>query len=147
MISRLATWLQQEAGAPTKIRIGFLDPDDYAEGDAQVSSFDHRDWLRTLATGCSTALSAVFSGCQNPGQGNAKRNQRLVSFHSDELALYPGSLVFEYGNFQIGVKIRWPQDSCASIASQLRRRIKGAWHDWDQGLGPLTVHVDGKSGD
>jgi len=44
----------------------------------------------------------------------------------DELALYPGSLVFEYGNFQIGVKIRWPRDSCASIASQLRRRIKGA---------------------
>jgi hypothetical protein len=78
-ISRLATWLEQGAGPATKIRIGFLDPDHYAEGDTQVSSFDHREWLRTLATGCSTVLSATFSGCQNRGQGNAKRNQRLVS--------------------------------------------------------------------
>lgn len=146
-ISRLATWLDQGAGSATKIRIGFLDPDNYAEGDAQVSSFDHRGWLRTLATGCSSVLSATFSGCQNRGEDNVKRNQRLVSFHGDELVLYPESLVFEYGNFQTGVKIRWPQDSCASIASELRRRIQATWHDWDQGLGPLTVHVNGKSGD
>jgi hypothetical protein len=146
-ISRLATWLDQEAGRATKIRIGFLDPDNYAEGGTQVSSFDHREWLRTLATGCSTVLSATFSGCQNRGQGNAKRNERLVSFHGDELALYPESLIFEYSNFQTGVKIRWPQESCASIASELRRRIQAVWRDWDQALGPLAVHVNARSGD
>lgn len=146
-ISRLATWLDEGAGRAAKTRVGFLDPDNYAEGDTQVSSFDHREWLRTLATGCATVLSAMFSGCQNRGQSNAKRNLRLVSFHGDELALYPESLVFEYGNFQTGVKIRWPQDSGAGIASELRRRIQTTWREWDQALGALTVHVNGNSGD
>jgi hypothetical protein len=116
-ISRLAAWLDEWTGRTTKIRIGFLDPDNYAEGDTQVSSFDHRQWLRTLATDCLAVLSATFSGCQNRGQGNAKRNQRLVSFHSDEMALYPESLVFEHGNFQTGVKIRWPEHSSARVAN------------------------------
>jgi hypothetical protein len=67
-ISRLATWLDQGAGRTTKSRIGFLDPDNYTEGETQVSSLDHREWLRTLATGCSAVLSATFSGCQNRGE-------------------------------------------------------------------------------
>jgi hypothetical protein len=146
-IPRLATWIDRGAGCATGVRVGFLDPDNYAEGETQVSSFDHREWLRTLATDCSAVISATFSGSQNRGRANAKRNQRLVLFHSDEAGLYPDSMVFEYGNFQTGVKIRWPQNSAASIAAELRQRVEGAWHDWERALGPLTVHINGKRGD
>jgi hypothetical protein len=145
-IERLATWLTAGAGRATRIRVGFLDPDNYAEGQTQVSSFDHRNWLRTLAEGSPRVLSAMFSGCQNRGPGNSKRDQRLASFHGDESALYPFSVVFEYGNFQTGVKIRWPQESLAEIGARLIRRVRTEWQNWDPSLGSLAVHVNGQSG-
>jgi len=66
-------------------------------------------------------------------------------FHGDELGLYPHSLVFEYGNFQTGVKIRWPGDSVHGVIDELRQRVDGAWRDWSTSLGVLTVHSDGRA--
>lgn len=140
-IAGLDAWLAQGEGRSTKVRVGFLDPDNYAEGETQVSSFDHRQWLRSLALRAEHVLSATFSGCQNRGPGNAKRNNRLASFHGDEVGLFPHSLVFEYGNFQTGVKIRWPTHD---LGRRLRHRIEMAWRRWSGSLGALTVHVDAR---
>jgi hypothetical protein len=90
-------------------------------------------------------VSATFSGCQNRGPLNAKRNHRLALFHSDEVALYPQSLVFEYGNFQTGVKVRWPEASIQQATTVLRARISEAWRNWHPSLGALTVHANGHS--
>ena len=144
-IPRLGSWLQDGHGRNALVRIGFLDPDNYAEGKTQVSPYDHRQWLRVLGAGSQTVLSAVFSGCQNRGPGNATRNQRLSSFHGDEASLYPRSLVFEHGNFQTGVKIRWPADTIDDVATELQRRVQAAWLSWHPSLGTLTVHVDGRA--
>jgi len=51
----------------------------------------------------------------------------LAWFHDDGLALYPRSLVFEYGNFQTGIKVRWLGDSIDGVLVDLRERIKAAW--------------------
>jgi len=142
-IARLGGWLRDGQGRNAVIRIGFLDPDNYAEGKTQVSPHAHRDWLRVLATGSQNVLSAVFSGCQNRGSGNAARNQRLASFHGDEVALYPRSLVFEHGNFQTGVKIRWPEQSRDHVVGDLERQVRATWRAWHPSLGSLTVHIDG----
>lgn len=146
-ISRLDDWIRDGPGRNALVRVGFLDPDNYAEGTTQVSSYDHRQWLRALGAGSQTVLSAVFSGCQNRGPRNASRNQRLVSFHGDEVALYPRSLVFEHGNFQTGVKIRWPEDTIDEVALDLQRRVQAGWRGWHASLSALTVHVDGLSAD
>ncbi len=143
-LSRLGDWLARGPGRNTRVRIGFLDPDNYAEGQTQVSPNDHSHWLRVLATGTQNVLSVMFSGCQNRGPGNAARNQRLASFHSDELARYPQSLVFEHGNFQTGVKIRWPEQSMNRIVADLRQRVAVSWRGWHAAMGPLTVHVNGQ---
>jgi hypothetical protein len=140
-IARLDSWLQGE-GRSTRTRVGFLDPDNYAEGETQVSSLDHRRWLRSLASGAGHVLSAMFSGCQNRGRGNAKRNNRLASFHGGEMGLFPHSLVFEYGNFQTGVKIRCPTHD---LRECLRHRVEMAWRRWSGSLDALTVHVDGQA--
>ena len=98
-IQDLAEWLANDAGRESGIRVGFLDPDNYAEGETKVSSDDHQHWLRVLAAGCERVLSATFSGCQNRGDRNTARNERLAAFHHDEFVLYPHSVVFEYGIF------------------------------------------------
>jgi hypothetical protein len=117
--------------------------DNYAEGRTQVSAHDHRNWLRVLATGRSRVLSATFSGCQNRGLGNAARNERVAAFHNDEVELYPHSLVFEYGNFQTGLKIRWPANSIDHVIANLRQMVEAAWNGWSFSMNTLTVHLDG----
>jgi hypothetical protein len=144
-IPHLAEWLVKGTGRGTAGRIGFLGPDNYAEGQTQVSSGDHQHWLRVLATDCAHVLSATFSGCQNRGSRNAARNQRLASFNADEAALYPRSLVFEYRNFQTGVKIRWPDDSIDHVVVDLRQRVEAAWCRWSFSMNSLTVHLDGQA--
>ena len=145
-IPRLVDWVDRGAGKNTKVRIGFLDPDNYMEGHAQVSSYDHRQWLRALAAESRNAVSAMFSGCQNRGGGNAARNGRLALFHADETSLYPQSIVFEYGNFQTGVKVRWPAPSINRVAADLRDFVVAAWRGWHPSMGPLTVHLNGQAG-
>jgi hypothetical protein len=103
-IPHLSKWLATGAARLSTLRIGFLDPDNYMQGDAQVSTNDHGDWLRALANGGSRAISVMFSGCQDHGPGNQERNARLAHFHHDALELYPRSYVFESGTFQTGVK-------------------------------------------
>ena|SRR5215210_1301073 len=144
-ISNLSNWLASGVGREGSVCLGFLDPDNYAEGHTQVSPLEHQHWLRALATGRAKVFSVMFSGCQNRGSENAERNQRLTMFHGDELGLYPHSLVFEYGNFQTGVKIRWPGDSVHGVIDELRQRVDGAWRDWSTSLGVLTVHSDGRA--
>jgi len=144
-VPNLAQWLTNEAVRRCEIRLGFLDPDNYAEGQTQVSPGDHRRWLRVLASGCTKVLSATFSGCQNRGEGNAARNERLMAFHSDEVGLFPHSIVFEYGTFQTGVKVRWVDRLAHDVVSNLRRRVESAWQGWATTIGPLTVHVDGEA--
>ena len=129
-IARLTDWLAKGSGRGTTVRVGFLDPDNYAEGQTQVSPADHQHWLRVLAKDSTHVLSATFSGCQNRGPGNLARNQRLASFHKDEVALYPLSIVFEYGNFQTGVKVRWPDGSIRQVVAELRRCVEAAWCGW-----------------
>ena len=85
----------------------------------------------------------MFSGCQNRGQDNAARDRRLASFHADAAEFYPGSLVFEYGNFQTGVKIRWPDDAIDLALANLCERVEAAWQGWSRLMGPLTVHRNG----
>ena len=146
-ISNLASWIGDGDGARTTFRIGFLDPDNYAEGEAQVSSLAHSAWLRTLAVDATNVVSVTFSGCQNRGTANTRRNQRLALFHSDEVALYPRSLLFEYGNFQTGVKILWPVSSIQLATESLRARIVKTWGEWHPLIGPLTVHENGDAAD
>ena len=143
-IPHLADWLARGSGRKTAARVGFLDPDNYAEGQAQVSPLDHQRWLRALAKDSAQVLSATFSGCQNRGAGNAARDQRLDSFHRDEVALYPESVVFEYGNFQTGVKVRWPEASIHQLTADLRRNVESAWRGWGGPLGVLKVHLNGQ---
>jgi hypothetical protein len=145
-IPGLQAWLAQGAGNTTTVRVGFLDPDNYAEGQTQVTRDQHQRWLHILANNCERTFSAMFFSCHNRGTGNAARNQRLAWFHDDEVGLYPRSLVFEYGNHQTGVKIRWPADLIGQVAAELRRRIQAAWHEWSPQLGALTVHEDGQPG-
>jgi hypothetical protein len=144
ILPRLTDWLAKGPGRRTTVRVGFLDPDNYAEGQTQVSSADHQHWLRVLAKDSAHVLSATFSGCQNRGPGNVARNQRLASFHKDEVALYPQSIVFEYGNFQTGVKVRWPDGSIDSVVADLRRRVDAAWRGWSRSLAALTTHLNGR---
>ena len=144
-IPRLEKWIAEGPGKGASVRIGFLDPDNYAEGGTQVSPQDHQHWLRALAGKAENVLSAMFSGCQNRGPDNAARNARLASFHRDEGDLYPQSLVFEYGNFQTGVKIRWLTDP-GRVLMNLRSRVTSAWGSWHPSLGRLTVHVNGQAG-
>ena len=146
-IPHLTEWLDQGAAGNAAVRLGFLDPDNYAEGLTQVSPQDHRQWLHTLATNAERVLSVTFSGCQNRGAENAARNQRLAWFHGDEEVLYPVSMVFEYGNFQTGVKVRWPQDSIHDVVGDLRHRVEAAWTSWSPSLRALTVHLNGQSQD
>jgi len=128
----LADWLANGAGRGTTVRVGFLDPDNYAEGKTQVSPADHQHWLRILASGATNVLSATFSGCQNRGTRNDARNLRLASFHNDEVALYPQSIVFEYGKFQTGVKVRWPANAIHEVIADLHRMVESAWRRWSQ---------------
>jgi hypothetical protein len=88
----------------------------------------------------------MFFACQNRGQGNAARNQRVAWFHDDEHGLYPQSLVFEYGNFQTGVKIRWPSSPIDRFAADLHRRVQTVWQGWSPQLRALTVHINGRPG-
>lgn len=125
------------------IRVGFLDPDNYMQGGAQVSTNDHAHWLRALAIGGSRAISVMFSGCQDHGTGNQERNARLAQFHHDDLELYPRSYVFESGTFQTGVKFCWPVKSIDRIATILRQRIEASWRDWCGQRRQLRTHVDG----
>lgn len=143
-IPRLHEWLGRGSGRDTSVRIGFLDPDNYAEGGTQVSPGDHRQWLRVLAADGQDVLSVMFSGCQNRGQANAARNMRLASFHSDEVDSYPESLVFEQGSFQTGVKIRWPADSLDGVVADLHQRIEATWLGWHPSMRPLRVHRNGE---
>jgi hypothetical protein len=143
-IARLHEWLVQGAGRDTSVRLGFLDPDNYAEGGTQVSPDDHRLWLGELATGGLNVMSVMFSGCQNRGPANADRNRRLASFHSDQGDSYPESLVFEHGNFQTGVKIRWPAESMSAVVADLRQGIEAVWLGWHPSMRPLRVHRNGE---
>jgi hypothetical protein len=145
-IPGLQAWLTQGAGNTATIRVGFLDPDNYTEGQTQVTRDQHQRWLRVLASNGERTFSAMFFSCQNRGTGNAARNQRLAWFHDDEVGLYPRALVFEYGNHQTGVKIRWPADQIGQVTAELRRRVQAAWHGWSPQLGALTVHEDGQPG-
>lgn len=110
-----------------------------------MSSYDHCEWLRVLSTGSETILSVMFSGCQNRGANNGTRNKRLALFHRGESTLFPRSLVFEYGNYQTGVKVRWPEGSLDRVCFELQHRICAAWHGWHSSLSSLVVHVDGRS--
>jgi hypothetical protein len=142
-IGHLQGWLHDGDRRRVASRVGFLDPDNYAEGTTQVSSHDHRHWLRVMANGSECVLSVMFSGCQNRGPGNTARNQRLALFHDDEVSLYPRSLVFEYGNFQTGVKVRWPAEGMDDVAAELQDRIQASWREWHPSLNSLAAHVDG----
>ena len=142
-IPDLQIWLDLGQIKAAAIRIGFLDPDNYTEGQTQVTRDQHQRWLRVLADTCDRTFSAMFFSCQNRGIGNVARNQRLAWFHDDEVGLFPRSLVFEYGNYQTGVKIRWPADSIGQVTAELLERVQTAWHGWSQQLGALTVHEDG----
>jgi hypothetical protein len=142
-IPYLSDWLATGAARLSTLRIGFLDPDNYMQGDAQVSANDHAHWLRALAMGGSAAISVLFSGCQDHGPGNQKRNARLAHFHHDALDLYPRSYVFESGTFQTGVKFSWPVENIDRIAANLRKRIEASWHDWCGRRRQLRTHVDG----
>lgn len=145
-IDALSEWLTQGAGNAATVRVGFLDPDNYAEGNTQVTRWQHQNWLRVLAEGRERAFSAMYSFCMNRGPQNANRNQRLAWFHADECERYPRSLVFEYGNHQTGVKIRWPEAKIDEISGKLRERVNNAWSSWHERLGPLTIHSDGNPG-
>jgi hypothetical protein len=145
-IPGLQAWLASGTGNSATIRVGFLDPDNYAEGQTQVTRDQHQRWLRVLANNCEGTISAMFFSCQNRGPGNAARNQRLAWFHEDEVGLYPRSLLFEYGIHQTGVKIRWPADLIGQATAELRQRILAAWYGWSPQFGALTVHEDGTPG-
>ncbi|MFH1118049.1 MAG: hypothetical protein V1792_29360 [Pseudomonadota bacterium] len=145
-IAGLRAWLA-EGNAHFGTRVGFLDPDNYAQGQgAEVSPYDHRLWLRTLATDCEQVLSAMFFACQNRGRDNVERNRLIARFHNDELGMYPQSLVFEYGILQTGVKIRWPANQITELVADLSDRVQEAWHDWCPRLKDLTIHVNGHPG-
>src|SRR5262249_26657625 len=118
-IPGLQTWLAQGAGKTATVRLGFLDPDNYTEGQAQVTRDQHQRWLRVLASNCERTLSVMFFSCHNRGKKNAVRNQKLAWFHDDEVGFYPHSLVFEYGDHQTGVKIRWPADLIGQVTAEL----------------------------
>jgi hypothetical protein len=139
-IPALRDWLCAGHDRTDSIRVGFLDPDNYAEGLSQVTPNDHQRWLRALANDCGRVLSVMFSGCQNRGQENAARDGRLASFHADAVDFYPESLVFEYGNFETGVKIRWHGDTIDRILASLCERVEEVWLGWSPSMRPLTVH-------
>jgi len=142
----LAEWLGRGAVRTAPIRLGFLDPDNYAEGGTQVAPADHQRWLDVLADDSDKVVSAIFSGCQNRGAENVARDQRLGWFHEDAVDLYPLSVMFEYGGFQTGVKIRWPKDAIQAAVEDLRLRVEVSWRGWSPSLGPLTVHLNGEPG-
>ncbi len=144
-ITTLQEWLTH-SGANINTRIGFLDPDNYDQGPTRVDPVDHQHWLRVLAMDCERVLSVLFSTCRNRGPGNADRNQLIARFQSDEVELYPQSLVFEYGIYQTGVKIRWPVNQIDELVADLRRRVRDAWHGWSPRLRDLTLHVNGQPG-
>jgi len=145
-IAGLQTWLTDGNGH-LDTRIGFLDPDTYnTEGQAIVSPFDHRRWLCVLSTDCARVLGVMFFACQNRGPNNVDRNRLIARFHNDELGLYPQSLVFEYGIFQTGVKIRWPVNQITDLVADLSQRVQDAWHDWSPQLKDLTIHINGQPG-
>jgi hypothetical protein len=139
----LHAWLIQRI-AHFDTRVGFLDPDNYnTEGQAVVSSFDHRQWLRVLAIEGERVLSVMFFFCRDRRQNRLTR--RVERFHNDELELYPQSLVFEYGNFLTGVKIRWPENEIGELVMDLSQRIFGAWRDWNLRKN-LRIHINGQPG-
>ncbi|MGO9118300.1 MAG: hypothetical protein ACLQPD_11920 [Desulfomonilaceae bacterium] len=144
-IASLHAWLTQR-NLHVNTHVGFLDPDNYAEGLTRVDPVDHQHWLRVLATDCERVLSVMFFACRYSGPGNVTRNQRITLFHNDEIGLYPQSLVFVYGSFQTGVKIRWPANQISGLVADLSQRVQDAWHDWSPRLGQLTVYVNGQPG-
>lgn len=142
-IPHLSDWLATGEARLSSIRIAFLDPDNYMQGDAQVSADDHDRWLRALAIGGARAIAVMFSGCQDHGLDNKERDARLAHFHHDAVDLYPRSYVFECGTFQTGVKFRWPVESIDRIAAILRQRIEASWLDWCGRRRQLRTHIDG----
>ncbi len=89
----------------------------------------------------------MFMALRNRGPGNANRNERLALFHEDEVSRYPRSLVFEYGNFLTGVKVRWPATDIEGFLERLRASVVRSWAGWHPGLRPLTIHDQGRSGE
>ncbi|HZI11232.1 MAG TPA: hypothetical protein VE153_12675 [Myxococcus sp.] len=145
-VSELQRWLTAEPAARACVRVGFLDPDNYVEGDASVSQDGHQRWLCALASECDHAVSVLFMMCQNRGTANQERDHKLRQFDGDEKSLFSRSIVFEHGNFQTGVKVRWPADTVEEFVSELSRRVQKGWSQWREGMKGLTVHVDGRPG-
>lgn len=144
-IDDLAHWLNQQAASASSIKVGFLDPDNYMEGQTQVTREQHQRWLRVLTNNSDRSISVMFFACMNRGRGNVMRNHRVACFHKDEIGLYSQSVVFEYGNYQVGVKLRWSRPDGWDI-TDLRSRVEDAWHGWSDRLGRLTVHENGQPG-
>ncbi len=143
-IANCENWLSAGNGRGALVRIGFLDPDGYCVGQAQVTRSDHEQWLDLLRSqGCVHALSLIFSDCRSTGQGNPTLNPRIANFHTDRKADYPNSFVFRHGNFWVGIKVRWPKESVAELLATLRTRIENEWNQWCSET-PLIVHVNGE---
>src|SRR5205823_1929686 len=70
-IPDLQVWLALEQVRSATARIGFLDPDNYAEGRTQVTRDQHQRWLRVLAENCDRFFSIMFFSCLNRGRRNA----------------------------------------------------------------------------
>ena len=142
-VGALEQWLGSGPIAAAPVRIGFLDPDTYIDGKTNVSQLGHQRWLRALAHGCERSVSVLFMMCQNRGSKNIERNKNLELFDGDEKRLFARSLVFEGGNFQAGIKIRWTTEEISSVVAQIGEHVQRAWSAWVPKLPNLKVHVDG----
>jgi hypothetical protein len=152
-IDKLQLWLARASVRKALIRIGFLDPDTYAGTGATVDREHHVEWLRALADGCDKVLAVTFFALRGAGDENFNRNEKLADFHEDAGDLYAHSLTFQYSSAATALKVRWPAESIAVAARDLREAIEARWNAWSenfdgltkrQGLKSLTVHVDGQ---
>ena len=66
------------------------------------------------------------------------------AFPRHKMRPLPRSIVFECGNFQTGVKVRWPDGSIDQIVADLRRCTHAAWRSWSPSLAVLTAHLNGQ---
>jgi hypothetical protein len=56
-------------------------------------------------------------------------------------------MVFEYGNFQTGIRVRWPKESILEVVEDLKQRVEAAWSGWSSSLRALTLHLNGQPQD
>lgn len=141
-IPALAAWCE-----PCAVRIGFLDPDSYVgagtPGPGQVDSAGHSLWLTNLHCNSAHTVGLMFFASRDaPG-----RPEQVAAFHRDAGDIYPRSVVFQHGNFMVGVKLRIPQDD---VITRITETVQIAWRDWSKLVGRdsggLSWHVDGQHG-